>query len=79
MTVGGLAACCCCTSVSLLVPAADQSEPAVFGHSLAVMLERPVEENNSCSCLTRTRKLRKLPYKLSLVNSHQLSCNSCSR
>ena len=34
---------------------------------------------NSCSPLTRTCELRKLSYKLSLVNSHQLSCNSCSR
>ena len=34
---------------------------------------------NSCSCLTRTRELRKLSCKLSLVNSHQLlSCISCS-
>ena len=32
-----------------------------------------------CSRLTRTRELRKLSYKLSLVNCHQLSCNSCSR
>ena len=34
---------------------------------------------NSCSRLTRTWELRKLLYKLSLINSHQLSCNSCSR
>ena len=29
--------------------------------------------------LTGTRELRKLSCKLSLVNTHQLSCNSCSR
>ena len=34
---------------------------------------------NSNSCLTRTPELRKLSYKFSIVNSHQLACNSCSR
>ena len=34
---------------------------------------------NSCSRLTKTWELRKLSYKVSVINSRQLSCNSCSR
>ena len=62
--------------MSPLEPAADQSGPVVFEHSLAVVLERPVRKNQLLFLFDQDTTVEKT---LIQTLDCQLSCNSCSR
>ena len=59
-----------CTLV-LVWPGHESSENSHANSRFSTLMQLSC---NSCSCLTRTWELRKLSLKLSLLNSHQLSC-----
>ena len=77
-TVGAGCSHACQLSLNLIQPlfSFDQDmrvKNLSYKLSLLIVLNSHQRPCNSCSRLTRRRELRKLSYKLSLVNSHQLS------